>query len=84
MSTLTNIQKYGWTAVPRDATVLLSSLSENFSTPAPDLDIDNLLKFDGSPDEALLKECADFVKEKLSEPTLNHSLRVYVYGTSYV
>ncbi|KAI0093084.1 hypothetical protein BDY19DRAFT_407114 [Irpex rosettiformis] len=84
MSSITKTQKYGWTAVPRDASILLSPISENFSTPAPDFDIQSLLNFDGSSDASLLKHSADFVKEKLSEATLNHSLRVYVYGAALV
>ena len=80
MSPVTNVQKYGWTAVPRDSSVLLSAISENFSIPAPDFDIQTLLNFDDSPDANLLRQSADFAKEKLSEATLNHSLRVYIYG----
>ncbi|KAI0338202.1 cyanamide hydratase [Trametopsis cervina] len=80
---MSNIHKYGWTAVPRNASVLLSALPPN-PTPAPDFEITTLTDFSGDNDKDLLARCAAFAKETLSEPTFNHSMRVYIYGCALV
>jgi len=76
-------QKYGWTALPRDAAVLLSALPSKPSQ-APDFNIRTLFDFSGSQDNELLKKCNEFAKKTLNDPTYNHSMRVYVYGSALV
>ena len=64
---------HGWTAVPRDPSVLLkdSSASE------PKLwTVDEI----ALPDSPLAKEVLAYAKRELNEQTFNHSMRVYYYG----
>ena len=68
-----NVSKYGWTALPRDPSVLLAGLSTE--TQASDFDAAAEL-----PDTDLVRRSRDFVRKHINEPTFNHSMRVYVYG----
>ena len=69
-----NVQKYGWTALPRDPKILLAGLTTG--SQASDFESAAAL-----PDTELVRKSREFVRKHLNEPTFNHSMRVYVYGT---
>ena len=71
--TQADIEKYGWTSVPHDQTVLLRDVSPwdpaNYTIPE--------LQF---PDSGIAKSVTAYAKEQLPEQVFNHSMRVYYYG----
>lgn len=78
MSTDNNIEKYGYTPVPRDPDVLLKDHS-TASGPNPkqaDYDLSEL----PFPDSELVRRSKAFVEKELNTQTFNHSHRVYLYG----
>lgn len=64
---------YGWHAVPRDTSVLVSS-ADTKKIVAVDADAIVL------PSDALSRQVLDYAKAHLPSQTLNHSLRVFLYG----
>ena len=68
------IEIYGWTAHPRDPSVLLEG-KKNLKAPQP-LKVDDI----ELPDTQLAKEVLEYAKRELREETFNHSMRVYYYG----
>jgi cyanamide hydratase len=74
------IQAYGFTAVPRSTTALLATRS-NPSAPPTVLTPDDISVIHSwlTANERLVAINA-YAKDKLPEPTYNHSLRVYLYG----
>ena len=67
------IRQHGWTAVPRDASAVLSSRDKlRELTPRP------VNAFEKTP---LADAVTAYAKQELSEQTFNHSMRVYYYGT---
>lgn len=68
------IEKYGWTAVPRKVSLLLSQ--SQASGEAPFIPVGEL-KF---PDTELARQVHEYAKRELRTETYNHSMRVYAYG----
>jgi cyanamide hydratase len=68
------IEAYGWTAVPRKVSALLSQ--SQATGPAPALSISSL----PVPTTPLSTAVNEYAKKELSIETYNHSLRVYSYG----
>lgn len=82
MATENNVEKYGWTPVPRDPEVLLKG-HPTAGGPNPkqaDYDLSEL----SFPDSELVRRSKAFVQKELNTPTFNHSHRVFIYGTSPV
>ena len=68
------ILTHGWTALPRDVSVLLDG-KKNIREPEP-MTVESILL----PETALVKEVLEYARKELSEETFNHSMRVYFYG----
>lgn len=68
------IAHHGWTAVPRDAAVILNS-KPYIHEPKPLLVKD--IKFPS--DDPLVVKTQQYAKEKLLSQTYNHSMRVYYF-----
>lgn len=66
---------HGWTAVPRDTSILLNG-TKNVKDPRPVTVASIPL-----PETALAKKVLEYAQMELSEQTFNHSMRVYYYGT---
>lgn len=76
-ATADEIVKYGWTAVPRDASVVLGG-KPYLHEPRP-------MGVDDVPfpwEDPLVAKVHQYVKEQLDEPTYNHSMRVIYFGIS--
>lgn len=73
----TPIEKHGWTAVPRSLEKLLAERKEK-REPWP-VQVEDL----PLPDGSLVGKVMDYAKAHLPAQTLNHSLRVFLYGTSF-
>lgn len=73
-----NIEKYGYTPVPRDPEVLF----EGHPTASPPNVQQAAWKLDELPfpDTPLVQDSKYFVKKELNPQTYNHSHRVYLYG----
>jgi len=72
-----SISKYGWTAVPRSFTTLLSESQTALpSTPAPAYTISSL----PFPSSHLVTSIRAYASKELPIETFNHSMRVYYYG----
>jgi len=69
------VEKYGWTAVPRDVGTLLQQ-SQASSGPAKYIAASSIKL----PDSPLVKAVHEYVKKELPLETFNHSMRVYYYG----
>ncbi|KAL2049676.1 hypothetical protein ABVK25_010017 [Lepraria finkii] len=69
-----SIATHGWTAQPRDVSILLSG-KKNIKSPEP-----VKVEFIPMPDSQLAKEVMEYAKKELREETFNHSMRVYYYG----
>jgi len=76
-------QPFGWTAVPRDPDVLLQD-HPTASGASPKRDPALTFEAVPFPTSPLIEKTHEFAKETLSEPTFNHSSRVYIYGTALV
>ncbi|KAI5119260.1 hypothetical protein M0805_007263 [Coniferiporia weirii] len=76
------ISFYGYTSVPRDPDVLFKDHpTASGANPKQDpLEFKDL----PLPDSPLVQKVKEFVKERLTEQTFNHSNRVYIYGTALV
>ena len=68
------ITTHGWTAQPRDISILLSG-KKNIIAPEP-VKVDNV----ALPGTELAKSVMEYAKRELREETFNHSMRVYYYG----
>ncbi|KAF8589204.1 cyanamide hydratase [Ramaria rubella] len=77
-----NIDKYGFTPVPRDPEILLRGhpTASGFNPKQASYKLSDLL----FPDSALVRKSKEFVKKELNAQTFNHSHRVYIYGTALV
>ena len=69
------VEAYGWTAVPRDLTALISSQSQATGPPKPILASSVVV-----PGTVLAKEVLEYAKKELPIEVFNHSMRVYYYG----
>lgn len=70
--------QYGWTAVPLNpATLFKTHPTANDPSHQPPAQSFSDFPF---PTSDLVQKTRSFVKEKLNEPTFNHSNRVFVYG----
>ncbi|KAF8516287.1 hypothetical protein JB92DRAFT_2911308 [Gautieria morchelliformis] len=75
-------ERYGFTAVPRDPDVLfLHHPTASGLNPTQASYKLNELPF---PDSDLVRKSKAFVEKELNVPTLNHSNRVFIYGTALV
>jgi cyanamide hydratase len=74
-----DIEKFGWTAVPRHLKTLLQQ-SQASSSPAKHIAASSIKL----PDSPLVKAVHEYVKKELPIETFNHSMRVYYYGTYQV
>jgi hypothetical protein len=67
------VEKYGWTSVPHDQSVLLKDVSPwdpaNYSVSEIQV-----------PDSEIAKKVTEYAKERLPEQVFNHSMRVFYYG----
>ena len=72
------VPTYGWTALPRDPSVILHG-KENVKDPQPVKVADVQL-----PDTDLAKKVLEYARKELREETFNHSMRVYYYGTDFL
>ncbi|KUJ20266.1 cyanamide hydratase [Mollisia scopiformis] len=70
-----SIEKYGWTAVPRKVSTLLSQ-SESSSNQPKSLSTSTI----PLPDSPLVKAVQEYAKAELPTETYNHSMRVFYYG----
>lgn len=68
------IEKYGWTAVPRKVSALLSQ--SEVSSSAPQF----LLSDFPLPDTELATKVHEYAKQELDIKTYHHSMRVFYYG----
>ena len=68
------IEKYGWTAVPRKVSTLLSQSTVSGS--AKPISVSSI----PLPDSALATQVQEYAKRELSVETYNHSMRVFYYG----
>lgn len=80
MERLENIEKYGYTPVPRDPDVLLAG-HPTAGGPNPQ-QADYKLEELHFPDSELVRRSKAFVEKELNKPTFNHSHRVFLYGPS--
>lgn len=72
MATDTHTSVNGWTAVPLDPSqIFKEGLKDPKSILVADIDF---------PDNELVTHVRRFAETHLSEPTLNHSLRVFYFG----
>lgn len=69
------ITVHGWTAVPRDTSILLGG-KEYIHKPEPLLIKD--MKFPS--EDPLVTRIQEYAREKLPPQTYNHSMRVYYFG----
>lgn len=72
------IEAYGWTAVPCDPKQW-AAMKKTTKSPVPQLVKDTPL-----PDTPLTKVTMEYVKAELPAHTVNHSMRVFYYGTVIV
>ncbi|OIW28630.1 urea hydro-lyase cyanamide [Coniochaeta ligniaria NRRL 30616] len=75
MSSEDTVAIHGWTAVPRDAKVLLGGkpyINKPYSLLAKDI------KFPS--DDLVVAKVREYAQEKLSPPCFNHSMRVYYFS----
>jgi len=70
------IEQYGWTAVPRKVSTLLSQSESLPSTPPKPLLVSSI----PIPSSPLAKAVHEYAKTELSIETYNHSMRVFFYG----
>jgi len=68
------IENYGWTAVPRQVSTLLSQSAA--SGPAKPIALSSI----PLPDSTLATEVQEYAKRELPVETYNHSMRVFYYG----
>ena len=73
-----NMRTHGWTAVPRSFNTLLSSKS-NLGQPKT-----LLIRDIAWPVDAIVTNVRDFAKDKLTEQTFNHSMRVFYWGNALI
>ena len=69
-----NTGEYGWTAVPRNRSIIPSA--NDCNTAAVDIDFDAIW-----PNTEIVRKASEWVKVRLPKETCDHSLRVYYYGT---
>lgn len=67
-------QQYGWTAVPRSLSTLISS-RPNPKPPSPVQASEIPI-----PDSPLIRAITSHAKSNLTGPAFNHSMRVFIYG----
>lgn len=67
-------QLHGWTAVPRDASIILSTRDD---VKAPKSSSVREITLPSTP---LADAVTQYAKQELDEQTFNHSMRVYYYG----
>ncbi|KAH8652052.1 urea hydro-lyase cyanamide [Xylariales sp. PMI_506] len=70
-----DIAKHGWTAVPVDSNVIFGN-KPYLHEPAPM----TIAEIPFPSDDPIVAEVQAYAKEQLSEPTYNHSMRVYYFG----
>lgn len=68
------VKIHGWTALPRDPSVILNG-KRNIKSPEP-VKVESIVL----PDTELSKVVMEYAKKELPEETFNHSMRVYYYG----
>jgi hypothetical protein len=73
------VEKYGWTAVPRDVGTLLQQ-SQASSGPAKYIAASSIKL----PDSPLVQAVHEYAKKELPLETFNHSMRVYYYGNCHL
>ena len=78
MGRLHNINKYGYTPVPRNPEVLLAN-HPTTGGPNPQR-ADYKLSEAPFPDSELIQRSKAFVEKELNTPTFNHSHQVFIYG----
>jgi cyanamide hydratase len=71
----TSPDTHGWTAVPRSSSAFLADCSPKDTKPVKAEDIK-------LPTSEVAQKTLAYEQKHLSEPTFNHSLRVYHYGTA--
>ncbi|KAL9062160.1 MAG: hypothetical protein Q9157_009173 [Trypethelium eluteriae] len=69
------IKDYGWEPVPRSFNQLLATRPEQNKKAEP-IQVDSI----ELPETKLAQDILDYARKELSEPTFNHSMRVYYYG----
>jgi len=72
-----HVEAFGWTAVPRDRSNVLSETNANANSTT--VDFEQIW-----PKTQLVEKAQASVKEALPQQTYNHSLRVYCYGHTLV
>jgi cyanamide hydratase len=72
------IEKYGWTAVPRKFDTLLAQSQAASAGPAKPISVASIQL----PDSPLVKAVHEYAKKELAIETFNHSMRVFYYGTA--
>jgi cyanamide hydratase len=70
-----DIAKHGWTAVPVDAAEIFGDRPYQHKPPAISAD-----EIPFPVDDQIVAKVQAYAKEHLSEPTYNHSMRVYYFG----
>jgi cyanamide hydratase len=70
------IEKYGWTAVPRQISLLLEQSQASGDAPAVSVSSISL------PSTALSKAVQEYAQRELPVETYNHSMRVFHYGSA--
>ncbi len=71
-----SVTSHGWTAVPRDASILLTSVG-NVGNIEP-VKVNEVWL----PDTEQARKVLEYARRELTEETFNHSMRVYYYGTA--
>lgn len=68
------VATHGWTALPRDTSLLLNG-RKNVRGPEP-VTVNSV----PLPDTPLAKKVLEYAQKELREETFNHSMRVFYYG----
>ncbi|TVY43193.1 Cyanamide hydratase, partial [Lachnellula subtilissima] len=76
MSPNPSIAAYGFTAVPRSVTALLSLSTASADSPAVPITISSI----PIPPSPLASKVQEYAQKELAVETFNHSMRVYYYG----
>lgn len=71
-----SVEKYGWTSVPHDQSVLLRDVS-------PWNPADYTIADIHVPNSEIVTKVTEYAKEQLPEQVFNHSMRVYYYGKQF-
>ena len=79
MSPNPSIAAYGFTAVPRSVTALLSLSTASADSPAVPITISSI----PIPSSPLAIKVQEYAQKELAVETFNHSMRVYYYGIRF-